>query len=281
MERYSPMAAADTVRRAIRNMAGLCARACCLSLAFACFGAALDFPLDLYGRAHFGKYLNSDTSLYYLDVSADFYCTVMRHRSASVFIRYRDDLDVAGSPSNGVLFDPRRTHYYIVAGTEYQCAPVLLTLYFMHDCIHFIDVESGLKPIFNRFKLSAGAPDFQVSREMRTAQKILWQLTLGWYPGWQYHSWSINSGADYKWDALGDLRIGLFRKTSCAIRFLTTFGAAIADSNTYYQTAAGAECCYLSARGNAAGLNLTYNFYSNDPVESPDQLWLLSAFFQF
>ncbi|HEX7321244.1 MAG TPA: hypothetical protein VF399_12920 [bacterium] len=250
-------------------------------LVLASFCGAVEFPLDLYGRAHFGKYLNSDTSLYYLDVSTDFYCTVMRHRSASVFIRYRDDLDVAGSPQNGVLFDPRRLHYYFVLGTEYRCAPALFTLYFMHDCVHLIDVESGIKPIFNRLKLSAGAPDFQVSREMRTTQKILWQLTVGWYPGWQYHSWSINSGADYKWDAFGDLRVGLIKGTNYAVRFLTTLGAAIADSSNYYQTTVGAECCYLSARGNAAGLNLTYTLYNNDPIKSTDKLWLLSAFFQF
>lgn len=256
-------------------------RSLLFAFAIASFGAALDFPLDLYGRAHFGKYLNSDTSLYYLDVSTDFYCTVMRHRSTSVFIRYRDDLDVAGAPQSGVLFDPRRVHYYFVLGTEYRFVPALITLYFMHDCVHFIDVESGIKPIFNRFKFSAGAPDFQVSREMRTTQRILWQLTLGWYPGWQYHSWSINSGADYKWDAFGDLKIGVLKRPNYAVRFLTTLGTAIADSNNYYQTAAGAECCYLSARGNAAGLNLTYIIYSNDPIESTDKLWLLSAFFQF
>ncbi len=256
-------------------------RGLALVILLASFCLAVEFPLDLYGRAHFGKYLNSDTSLYYLDVSADFYCTVMRHRSASVFIRYRDDLDVAGYPSNGVLFDPRRAHYYFVLGTEYRFAPALLTLYFMHDCVHLIDFESGVKPIFNRFKLSAGAPGFQVNREMRTEQKILWQLTLGWYPGWQYHSWSINSGADYKWDAFGDIRAMLFKRTNFAVRFLTTLGAAMADSNNYYQTTAGAECCYLSARGNAAGLNLTYTLYSNDPIKSPDKLWLLSAFFQF
>ena len=240
-----------------------------------------NFPLDLHGYAFFGKYLNSDTSAYYIDVSTDFYCTLMKYDRLSLFIRYRDDLDVAGWPESGVIFDPQRAHYYMVMGMDYFFSTVLVSGYFMHDCIHFLDHNADGTPIFNRFKLSLGAPDFHYSLQLSTNKKILWRTTFGWYPGWQYHNWAVNYGADYQYDLFFDLVASLLKKSNIAVSINTSLGFAKADSNFYQQHMAQIACSYLSGHGGAIGTSLAYNIYNNDPLKSPDRLWLLSIFFQF
>lgn len=245
------------------------------------FAAGLDFPLDLHGTAGIGKYLNSDTARYFLDLTTDFYCTVLAHEPVSVFIRYRDDLDVAGWPEQGVLFDPQRAHYHIAIGTDAFLGPVLVTGFFMHDCVHRIDSSSGEAPIFNRLKIALGAPDLHYARQTQSRNRLLWRVTAGWYPGWQYHDWSVNAGADYRYDLVVDLRLRVAAKGFLSADFCPSFNFTRSDSASYQQHALELDACLTNRSGRAFGVGLVYNLKNNDPIKSPDRLWLLKAFLSF
>lgn len=242
---------------------------------------SLEVPLDLHGTAYFGKYLNSGTNRYYIDVSTDFYCTLLKYNELSLFIRYRDDLDVSGKPEGGVIFDPQQAHYYIVTGIDYLLAKFYVSGYFVHDCIHYFDRYIEGTPIFNRLKFSIGTSDFHYSSLLKTNKKLLWRTTLGWYPGWQYHNWSVNYGADYKADITLDLKYNFLKSKTFGLEFNTTFHFSKADSNFYHQHLVQLSGYYLNNITNAIGLGLTYNIFNNDPIKSPDKLWMLSIFFVF
>jgi hypothetical protein len=204
-----------------------------------------------------------------MDASIDVYCTLLRHQGISFFVRYRDDLDMAFQ-TGGVSLDPRYAHYYITGGIGYNFLEFSLLGYFMHDCVHDIDYEVTGTPVFNRFRL-----------QLKNQRKIFfWCLDGGIYPHWQYHGWDINAGADYKYDFIAQFGFNLLRKEHLAISFNPKFQIARGDTCFYHQDILSSQSCYIN-NNREIGLRLDYHLLNNDPIKSPDKLWLLSIFVAF
>lgn len=240
---------------------------------------ALEIPLEFSGRGSLGKYLNSDTVCFSMDASIDFYCTLLRYKDLSLFVRYRDDLDMA-EQKGGVSLDPRYAHYYIVGGIDYVTTPFLFSGYFMHDCIHDIDYEIEGTPVFNRIRIQFADAAIHRSKRLVTSKRFLWSAELGFYPGWYYHGWIINYGADYNYDVILKSVVTVFRIKNIGVDVMPTFQIAKGDTCLYHQHVVQFNTYYRN-NSRRIGLGLDYNLWNNDPIKSPDKLWLLSLFLEF
>lgn len=243
------------------------------------YGLGLEVPLEFHGSGFLGKYLNSDTIRYNMDASVELFCTLLKYKNISFFVRYQDDLDMA-EQKGGVALDPRYTHYYISGGFDYVTQHILFTTYFMHDCVHDIDYDVSGTPVFNRFRLRCASADFHDSRRLCTSQKFLWSFDVGLYPHWTYHGWDINAGADYNYDAILELFVNIFQKNYIGVALNPTFNIARGDTMIYHQHVIRLMSYFTNTTGRI-GLRLDYNLYNNDPIKNPDKLWLLSLFLGF
>lgn len=241
---------------------------------------AIEIPLEFHGGAFMGKYLNSDTTRYNMDASIDLYCTMLKHNNFSFFIRYQDDLDMA-EQKGGVSLDPRYDHYYIVGGFDHLTKNFLFAAYFVHDCIHDIDIEVEGTPVFNRFRLQFASGGCHYSRRLYFRPWFKWSIDLGFYPHWKYHGWDINSGADYKYDVILKLLFNILRKGNYGVNMNPTFHATRGDTCFYHKHTLQLTSYYLTSSIHRIGLELDYNIWHNDPIKSPDKLWILSIFVEF
>ncbi|MBE0432962.1 hypothetical protein IBX73_05785 [candidate division WOR-3 bacterium] len=249
-----------------------------LALPFAAL-SALEIPLDIHGGGFFGKYLNSDTARFNFDASVGIYCTTLRHGPLSTYVFYRDDLDM-GEQTGGVSIDPRYAHYYIAAGIDYALYGYVITCYFMHDCIHDIDYDVAGTPVFNRLRLRFAPADFHYATRLKTERKFLWSVDLGFYPHWNYHGWDINSGADYTHDLVLDMRYNLISGSKFGLDFKPSFTIARGDTAFYHQHILRLQT-YYKTMSRRIGMSLDYHLFVNDPIKSPDKLWLLSIYLDF
>jgi len=240
---------------------------------------SLEIPLDFHGHGHLGRYLNSDTIRYYMDASVDFYCTMIKEKNFSFYINYRDDLDVAGG-TNGVLFDPRYAHYYIVGGFDYFFSSFFTRFYYMHDCVHDIDYSTGKKPIFNRLGMKLASKDYHYSQYIATPRKFLWAFSATFYAHWQYHGWDVNAGADYNYDMAFEFTYKFLKKDHFGCDINPRFQIAQSDTAFYHQHLLHVATYYLN-NNKRLGINLDYNIYNNDPIKGPNRLWLLSISTEF
>lgn len=240
---------------------------------------AIEFPLDFHGKGYIGKYLNNANTSFSMDASIDIYCTMIKHKNFSFFMRYRDDLDMA-QPRPGVIFDPRYAHYYIVGGFDYILANLLFSMYFMHDCIHNIDYEIEETPIFNRFRLVFANADAHFSKHLISSKRFLWSIEFGYYAHWQYHGWDINYGTDYKYDIILKPQFNLLKKRNFGIGVEPVFHITKGDTSYYHQHLFELNTSYRN-NGKQIGLGITYNIWNNDILKNPDKLWLLSIFAEF
>ena len=240
---------------------------------------SFDIPLDFHGGGLFGKYLNSDTTRYNVDASVELHCTLLRHGNASMFVFYRDDLDMA-EQKGGVSLDPRYAHYYLVGGLDYFLSDFVLTGYFMHDCVHDIDYDVEGTPVFNRFRLRFAPSDFHYSTRLKTKRRFLWSVDLGYYPHWDYSGWDINSGADYKYDATLEFMLNFFANNKFGVDAKPKF-TVIKGDTTYYHRHVLRFMGYFRRNARRFGLSLDYNLYNTDPIKNPDKLWLLSIYLEF
>lgn len=250
---------------------------CVLALPHA--AAALEFPFDIHGRGLFGKYLNSDTTRFNLDASVYIYCTTLKHGPLSGYVFYRDDLDMA-EQTGGVSIDPRYAHYYIAGGMDWALAGHVITGYFMHDCVHDIDHDVEGTPVFNRFRLRFAPADFHYVTRLTTNKKFLWSVELGYYPHWSYHGWDINSGADYTHEIALDLRYNIVGGRRFGLDFRPSFAVTRGDTAFYHDHILRLQSFY-KAGARRIGLSLDHFLFTNDPIKSPDKLWLLSIFLEF
>ena len=239
----------------------------------------IEVPLDLHGRGFFGKYLNSDTLRFNFDASFEIYLNILKHDPLSAYVYYRDDLDMA-EQTGGVSIDPRYSHYYIVAGLDYFLTDFVVTGYFVHDCVHDIDYDVEGTPVFNRFRLRLSPDDFHYAARLKTPSKFLWSVDFGYYPTWQYHGWDINSGADYRYDVILEGMINLHSTDRFGIDVTPSFTIARGDTSYYHKHLLGIQA-YYRKDARRIGLSLDYNLYNNDPLKSPDGLWLLSLYLEF
>ncbi len=248
-----------------------------MSLLFIGLILALKFPFDLHCNAHFGRYLNSGLSRYYIDSSVNLYSTIVDYNSLLFFINYQDDLEVKGG--DGVLFDPRYVHYYIAGGLDYLSRPIFFRFSYIHDCFHNIDSLTTNKPIFNRFRFQFGAVDFHYSRSARTLSRFLWSFYYTYYAHWQYHGWDINAGADYEFDLALQGRINFLSKNNfggdIACEFLTMRG----KSSWYHQHLFKLLFYYKGNSESRLGLGFIYNLFNNDPIKNPHKLWEFILYF--
>ena len=240
---------------------------------------SLEVPLEFHGGGFMGKYMNSDTIRYNLDASFEIYSILLRHRSVSMYVYYRDDLDMA-EQTGGVSIDPRYTHYYIAFGFDHFFTNYVLSGYFVHDCIHDIDYDVEGTPVFNRFRLRLSPRDYHYSLRLKTIKRFLWAVDVGYYPHWNYAGWDINSGADYRYDIGLDFMVNLLSSHNLGVdlepRFLFTKG----DTTLYHKHVVGL-LGYYKRSGRRIGISLDYNLYTNDPLKSPNRLWLLSLYLEF
>jgi hypothetical protein len=240
---------------------------------------ALDFPLDMHGRGYLGSYLNSDTIRYNMDASIEVSCMLARLNVFSFFVQYRDDLDMA-EQRGGVTLDPRYAHYYITLGLDYVRIPIFCSAYFVHDCVHDIDYDVEGTPVFNRFRFLIASSEFHSSLRLRSLKRFLWSLDIGFYPHWWYHGFDINAGADYKYDVIVDIIYAVWRTEHFGIDVNPTFQIAKGDTCFYHQHVARVKT-YYTIQAKRFGISLDYNIVNNDPIKSPEKLWLLSLFVEF
>ena len=240
---------------------------------------ALEVPLEFHGRGIFGKYVNSDTTRFNFDASIEIYCVTLRHGPLATYVHYRDDLDMA-EQAGGVSIDPRYVHYYIIAGIDYFFDKYVITPYFVHDCVHDIDYDVEGTPVFNRFRIRFSPQAFHFTERLKSAQRFLWSVDLGYYPDWDYHGWDINAGADYQYDVIMTAMLKLYTTQSFGIDLRPSFTIAKGDTTYYHQHVIGLQG-YYTKNNRRIGLSLDYNIYNNDPIKSPDKLWLLSLYLEF
>jgi len=240
---------------------------------------SLEVPLDFHGRGFFGKYLNSDTSRFNFDSSFEIYLTTLRHGPFSTYVYYRDDLDMA-EQTGGVSIDPRYGHYYIVGGVDYFIKNYVITGYFVHDCIHDIDYEVEGTPVFNRFRLRFAPHDYHYATRLKTKEKLLWSIDIGYYPHWDFHGWDINAGADYNFDFSLTGMYNLVSTRDFGLDFVPDFTITAGDTSFYHRHVFGIEAYYTKS-AKRFGLSLDYFAYVNDPLKSPNKLWLLSVYTEF
>ncbi len=240
---------------------------------------SLEIQLEAHGRGFLGKYLNSDTARYSMEASIDFSCTILQHRNLSLFIRYRDDLDLA-QQVGGVSLDPRYAHYYITVGIDYLTTPLLFSGSFIHDCIHDIDYDIEGTPVFNRFRLRLADAQYHRSKRLKTLKRFIWSIELGFYPHWYYHGWVINFGADYNYEVLITATFNVMRKSSFGIAVDPRFYVIRGDTSFYHQHLIQVSAFYRS-NSKRIGLALDYNILNDDPLKNPDKLWLLSFFIEY
>ena len=248
---------------------------------------ALEIPIDFHGRGYLGKYLNSDTIRYNMDASIDLHCTMIKHKSFSFFMRYRDDLDMA-EQRGGVSLDPRYAHYYITGGFDYLTENFLFAFYFMHDCVHDIDYDVEGTPVFNRFRLQFAHADYHPKARYNLLPIIKWSVELGYYPHWKYRGWDINAGADYQYDISVNGIIEVFwpsffllKRLDYGITLEPSFQITRGDTCFYHQHLLRLTAYYAQNPRRRVGLALDYNIWNNDPIKNPDKLWLLSLFVAF
>ena len=239
----------------------------------------IEVPLDLHGRGFFGKYLNSDTLRFNFDASFEIYLNILKHDPLSAYVYYRDDLDMA-EQTGGVSIDPRYSHYYIAAGLDYFLTDFVVTGYFVHDCVHDIDYDVEGTPVFNRFRLRLSPDDFHYAARLKTRSKFLWSVDFGYYPTWQYHGWDINSGADYRYDVILDAMYNIYSTENFGVDLRPSFTIAKGDTSFYHRHLLGLQAYYAKS-ARRFGLSLEYFLYVNDPIKSPDKLWLLSIYSEF
>jgi hypothetical protein len=240
---------------------------------------AIEVPLEFYGHGFFGKYLNSDTSRFNFDASVEIYCTTLRHWPLSTYIYYRDDLDMA-QQTGGVSIDPRYAHYYLAAGIDYFVGNHVVTGYFVHDCVHDIDYDIEGTPVFNRFRVRFSPRDYHYSKRLATARRFLYAIDLGYYPHWDFHGWDINAGADYVFDIILEGRFNIYSANVFGIDAKPSFTIARGDTSFYQRHVISLQGYYVKAT-RRIGLSLDYNLFVNDPIKSPDKLWLLSIYLDF
>ncbi len=240
---------------------------------------ALEVPVELHGSLSAAEYLNSDSSRFNMDVSMDVYVTLARHEDISLFVRYRDDLDM-GEQHHGITLDPRYTHYYVAFGIDYFREQLLFSTYYMHDCVHLIDAEIDEAPVFNRFRISAADAHMHRSLRQRTKKRFLWSAELGVYPHVQYNGWDINAGADYEFDLTINTTVTLWRTGNFGTDFNPIFQIAKGDTSWYHQDVLHANT-YYAAKSGRIGLGISYHLWNNDPIKGPDKLWLLSLYCAF
>jgi hypothetical protein len=242
-------------------------------------GEALEVPLDFHGSLSAAEYLNSDSSRFNLDVSIDLYATLLRHNDISLYLRYRDDLDM-GEQHKGITLDPRYTHYYIAFGIDYFRQNLLFSTYYMHDCVHIIDTLLDEAPVFNRFKFSVADAHMHRSLRQTTNKRFLWGVELGIYPHIIYNGWDINAGADYEFDLAVNTTFTVWRKGNIGVDFNPVFQIAKGDTSWYHQDVLHLNAFYVT-RNARIGLGLIYHLWNNDPIKGPDKLWLLSLYGAF
>jgi hypothetical protein len=236
------------------------------------FLAGTEVPLDLHGRGLFAKYLNSDTSRYYLETSVDIYCTMLRSGRFSAYLNYRDDLDVSGG-FGGVFFDPRLVHYYMILGGDYEFPEFFVRLSYVHDCIHDIDFAASGKPIFNRFRIQTASGDFHHSRSAGNRKNLLWSLCFTYFAHWQYHGWDISAGADYDYEINARMILGALRKRSFGCDIMPELQLAKGDSVMYHQGRIGTTAYFINDSNRRFCLGLEYNIFNNDVLKRPEGLW--------
>lgn len=247
---------------------------------------AVELPIEFHGRGYLGKYLNSDTIRYNMDASIDLHCTVAKHENFSFFVSYRDDLDMA-EQRGGVSLDPRYAHYYITGGFDYLSKKFLIAFYFMHDCIHDIDYDVEGTPVFNRLRLQLANADYHPKNRHCILPIIKWNIELGYYPHWKYHGWDINAGADYQYGIClnGIIELPLLtlliRRLDYGLTLEPSFHITRGDTCFYHQHVLRLTTYYAQYPRRRIGVALDYNILNNDPIKSPDKLWLLSIFVAF
>lgn len=236
-------------------------------------------PLEFHGGGGISKYLNSRSLRFNLDVVCDLHCVILRHRGFSYYINYRDELDM-GRQTGGVTFDPRNVHYAIITGLDHRWPSWFTRFYFVHDCYHDIDRLVDGTPVFNRFRLQAGLRDFHYAQSAAPVSRFAAALTFGLYPHIPYHGWDINAGADFNYDFILEGRASIWRSARFAVDFQPSFHFTRGDSNSYHQHRLRL-LGYYRGRDRRLGLSLDYHLYNNDPIKSPDRLWLYSIFIEF
>jgi len=240
---------------------------------------SIEVPLDIHGRASLGKYLNSDTIRYNMDASIDLYCTILKFKNLSLFVRYRDDLDLA-EQEGGISLDPRYAHYYISGGIDYITASLLFSGSFMHDCIHDIDYDIEGTPVFNRFGFQFADAHYHRSKRLKTLRRFLWSIELGYYPHWYYHGWIINSGADYNYEVMFQAAFNVLKKGCFGVNVDPHFYVIRGDTSFYHQHLLRINTFYRN-NSRQIGFGLDYHIWNTNPIKNPDKLWLLSLFIEF
>lgn len=214
-----------------------------------------------------------------MDVSLDVYVTLLRHKDISFYVRYRDDLGM-GEQHQGITLDPRYVHYYVAFGIDYFLDNIVLSSYYMHDCIHVIDLDFTDAPVFNRFKFQIADAHMHRALRQKTLKRFLWGVELGFYPHVEYNGWDINAGADYQSDLAVNTTFTIFRKGDIGVDFNPVFQITRGDTSWYHQDVLHLNT-YYAAKGGRIGLELSYNLWNNDPITGPDKLWLLSLYAAF
>lgn len=239
----------------------------------------IDFPLEFNGRAFLGKYLNSDTTRFNMDASAQLRCTIARYKNFYFYMEYRDELDMA-EQKGGVSLDPRYSHYYVIGGFEYRFTKFYSHLSLIHDCIHDIDHEVEGTPVFNRISLLFANLGYHPANIIITDDRFLWAINIKFYPHWRYHGWDINAGADYLYDLGVDLIYNFWNTKNFGLSSNLNLLICRSDSTVYHQDFIRTNLFYKKDT-RRIGVELKYNIYNNDPIKNPGGLWLLSAFVEF
>lgn len=150
--------------------------------------ADFSFPLTWNGRGWIYRYSPTD-SVFFMDGGLEINTEVAvwdgDESDGAFFVGASFSVRMGWQNGGLVVFDPREAHYSIIAGARLEFPGVLATAEMLHDCIHDIDRNDSLTPIWNAARFSANS---------RT-----------WFPRYRREAWSLKEGSgrlnDIDWRA--------------------------------------------------------------------------------
>ncbi|MCM8792391.1 MAG: hypothetical protein NC826_04570 [Candidatus Omnitrophica bacterium] len=243
------------------------------------FFITIQFPMEVHGYGWIGKY-SGLSKRYNIDATIDLYADLFKFGDLHFSIEYRHDLDMASGQEEGVTFDPKFLHYYIIPGLDLSLNTFIFTGRLIHDCVHFVDIENPSAPVFNRIRLGIMSTEHHLRNFLKREPILSWRIEYGFYPQWQFYKW-MNWGTDYRHDFLLEVNQSLFQYRSISLR-----AGLFLDFNHrmwggfYHNHRIRAQGCYRTPKGT---FNIFYDYYLyvNDPLKAPNRLGILCLGLQF
>lgn len=241
--------------------------------------AGLELPMEVHGLGSMGKYFGH-SKRYNIDATIDVYADLVRFGRLTLSAEYRHDLDMASGQEEGVTFDPKYVHYYIIPGLDLEMNSFVLTGRLIHDCFHMVDLENPSAPVFNRIRFGIMPRAHHWRRFVEDNPAFSWRAECGFYPQWQFYKW-MNWGTDYRRDLLLEVNQRAFRHGSWGLRWGLSLDFNQRMWGGFYHNHRVRLNGYYRSRRGIFNILYEYYLYATDPLKAPNRMGILCLGVQF